>query len=173
MNQREPQAQQRVRARAIHFNGLAKAFRRRFPVLQVTVANAQVEMADAVPRLDRHQSPVAFRRGLELRHLALNMAQRRIEPGFPFPTFDGFGQHPGGAFALALQMQRNRPGQRLAGSLGLHALIDGQNSGRNRGFGCALARQEGWHKGNLLWSWCFGSEYRGSAMRKNGKRLRR
>ena len=111
------QAQQRFGARPIHLRRRFKRFGRVFPVLQIALADAQIEESRAVRRLQVRQLRVGFHRRAVIAQLVVNVAQRREERGIALSFLNGLAQEVDRALALALQVQRHGARKRFAGAL--------------------------------------------------------
>src|ERR1019366_2049515 len=104
-------------ARGVGLAGALEGGRGFLPLLEIAVANAQVETRRAVLRVDVGECRVGFRGGLVIAHLILDVAECRIERRISFAVFDRLEKEPAGAFQLALQVQGHGFGERLAGAL--------------------------------------------------------
>jgi acylphosphatase len=107
------------------------------PVLQVALADAQVEVGGAVQRLDFHQLGIHRGGRRVIAHLVMNVAQGGVERRIAFPGFNRLAQHLGGAFQLAFQMKGNGLGKRAIGTLELFGFLDGSH-GRRQRFGALV-----------------------------------
>ena len=99
------------------------------PLLEIAVADAEVEVCGAMLRIDFGELRIGARGGLVIVHLILDVAQRGVQARIPFAVFDRLGEQAGGAFELALQVQGHRLGERLVGALLVLEIGDGVTPG--------------------------------------------
>ena len=112
----------------------AEGLRGGLPVLQVALADSQVEVRGAVQRLQFRQLRVGGGGRFVIAHLVMDVAQGGVERRIALARFDGLAQHLGGAFQLAFQVQGDGLGKRAAGPLELLGFLDGSH-GRRHGRG--------------------------------------
>src|SRR5450759_1779281 len=130
VNQRDAQAEHALRARGVGVAGAPEGRGSVAPPLEIAVANAQVETRRAMLPVDVRECRVSLRGGFVIARLILDVAERGIETRVCFAVFDRLGEKPPGAFRLALQMQGNRLGERLAGAFLVLDVGDGRYAGR-------------------------------------------
>jgi hypothetical protein len=132
MDERNAQAEHGLRARGDGVRGGTERRGSLAPLLEIAVANPQIETRVAVLWVDLRECRVGARGGGEIVHLILDVTQGRIQPDISFAVFDRLGKEPPGGFEFALQVQGHRLGQRPGGALLGLDVGDGHDAGRHR-----------------------------------------